>query len=142
MIGQDLNPGANDEHHEEHVEKVLELQPPRKSGIDRGSSLRDAGVLFDEVLDSGEFAQTLRKSDQENQRGCANGYCPEKIDPALADPYVRNNSITRREPMRKHDPVVRRTQSGCHRIVGRRFDVDRVSHRLRFPDVFAVSAVC
>ena len=44
MIGQDLDSGADDEHHEEHIQEVLQLQPPRKAGIDRGRGLRDTRV--------------------------------------------------------------------------------------------------
>ena len=68
MIRQDLDSGADDEHHEEHVQEVLQLQPPRKAGIDRGRGLRDTGVIFDERLDAWKLPQALRKGDQENER--------------------------------------------------------------------------
>jgi hypothetical protein len=37
MVGQYLQAGPRDEQHEEHVQKVLELQPPGKAGVDRRS---------------------------------------------------------------------------------------------------------
>jgi hypothetical protein len=68
VIGQDLNPGANDKHHEEHVQKVLQLQPPRKAGIDRGCGLRDTGVILDEGLDAWKVSQALREGNHDNER--------------------------------------------------------------------------
>ena len=68
VIRQDLDPSANDEHHEKHVQEVLQLQPPRKSGIDRGRSLRDTGVFLDEGLHTLKLSQALRESDEENER--------------------------------------------------------------------------
>ena len=68
MIGQDLDPGADDEHHEEHVQEVLQLQPPRKAGIDRGRGLRDTGVILDEGLHAWKLSQALREGNHENER--------------------------------------------------------------------------
>jgi hypothetical protein len=68
VIRQDLDPGPNDEHHEKHVQEVLQLQPPRKSGIDRWRGLRDARVIIDEGLDAWKLPQALREGDQENER--------------------------------------------------------------------------
>src|SRR6185312_7473352 len=50
MVGQDLQACAHDEQHEEHVQEVLKLQPPRKPRIDRRRALRNAGMLPDECL--------------------------------------------------------------------------------------------
>jgi len=84
MIGQDLDSGADDEHHEEHVQEVLQLQPPRKTGIDRGRGLRDTWVLVDEGLDAWKLPQTLCEGDQENERRRADRYRPQDADPAPA----------------------------------------------------------
>ena len=64
MVGEDLQPGPHYEQHEDHVEEVLELQPPGETGIDRGRRLRDAGVLLDEGDDGGQLAQALRQRDE------------------------------------------------------------------------------
>src|SRR5579872_6442432 len=81
MIGKDLNPGADDEHHEEHVQEVLQLQPPRKARIDRGRGLRDAGVILDEGLDAWKLSQALCEGDQENERHGTDWYRPQDADP-------------------------------------------------------------
>jgi hypothetical protein len=62
VIRQDLDSRADDEHHEEHVQEVLQLQPPRKAGIDRGRSLRDTRVCFDEGLHALKLPQALREA--------------------------------------------------------------------------------
>jgi hypothetical protein len=43
MVGQDLDAGSHDQHHEKHIEKVLQLQPPGEAGIDGWCVLRDPG---------------------------------------------------------------------------------------------------
>ncbi len=53
MVGQDLQAGPHDEQHEEHVQEVLKLQPPRKPRIDGRRGLRDAGMLPDKGLYAG-----------------------------------------------------------------------------------------
>jgi hypothetical protein len=68
VISQDLDSGADDEHHEEHVQEVLQLQPPGKSGIDRGGGLRDAWILLDEGLHALKLSQALREGNHENER--------------------------------------------------------------------------
>jgi hypothetical protein len=68
VTGEDLNPGANDEHHEKHVEEVLQLHPPRKSSIDRGLRLRDTRVSLDKGLHGWMLSQTLGKCGQEDER--------------------------------------------------------------------------
>ena len=46
MVGQDLQAGPHDEQHEEHVQEVLKLQPPREPRVDRWRGLCNAGMLF------------------------------------------------------------------------------------------------
>jgi NADH dehydrogenase len=55
MVGQNLQASPHDEQHEEHVEEVLELQPPGEAGVDRRRGLRDAGMLSDEGLYAGKL---------------------------------------------------------------------------------------
>ena len=66
MIGEDLDSGADNKHHEEHVQEVLQLQPPRKAGVDRRRGLGDAGILLDECLDAGSsrklWARAIRRT--------------------------------------------------------------------------------
>ena len=40
VIGKDLDPSADGEHHEEHVQEVLQLQPPWEAGIDQATAWR------------------------------------------------------------------------------------------------------
>ena len=68
MVGQDLQAGPHDEQHEEHVQEMLELQPPREAGVDRGRRLRDAGMALNEGRHARKLAQALRKRDQAKQR--------------------------------------------------------------------------
>src|SRR6185437_9695424 len=91
VIGQDLNPRANDEHHEEHVQEVLQLQPPRKPGIDRGRELRDTRVILDEGLDAWKFSQALRESNQENESHGSDWQRPQDADPATSYADAGNN---------------------------------------------------
>src|SRR4051812_43236247 len=81
VIGKDLDPGADDEHHEEHVQEVLQLQPPWEAGIDRGRGLRDTGIILDEGLDARKFSQALRESDHENERRRSDRQCRQDADP-------------------------------------------------------------
>src|SRR6185312_14305526 len=133
VIGQDLNPRANDEHHEEHVQEVLQLQPPRKPGIDRGRELRDTRVILDEGLDAWKFSQALRESNQENESHGSDWQRPQDADPATSYADAGNNPLLRRQPLAHDDTIVRRAQSRRDGIVWQTFDLHRVRHTLRSP---------
>jgi hypothetical protein len=90
-MGQDLDSGPDNEQHEEHVDEMLELQPPRKAGIRRWRILGDAGILRDEFLHAGKLAQALRDGDKEDQSPGADRQSPQRADPALADADARDD---------------------------------------------------
>jgi hypothetical protein len=127
MIREDLDPRADDEHHKQHVQEMLCLQPPGEAGIDRRCRLGDPGVGLDECLDARELPQALRKSDQEHQSGCGDWYSPESAEPAPRDTNLGDDARPRWQPMGQDDPVVRGAQGECDRIVRRRLD-DGVRH--------------
>jgi hypothetical protein len=68
VIGQDLQAGPHDEQHEEHVQEMLELQPPREARVHRWGRLRNAGMALNEGRYAWQFAQALRQRDQTEQR--------------------------------------------------------------------------
>src|SRR5665213_1971768 len=110
VIGQDLNSGANDEHHEEHVQEMLQLQPPRKAGIDRGRRLRDARVILDEGLNARKLSQALREGNHEDERRGPDRERPQDADPAPSYADAGNDPLLRRQPLAHDDTVVRRAQ--------------------------------
>src|SRR5581483_1623732 len=61
MIGQNLQSGPHNEQHKEHIEEVLQLQPPREARVDRWPGLRDSWMMHDESCNVGDIAQTLRE---------------------------------------------------------------------------------
>ena len=133
VIGEDLDPGADDEHHEEHVQEVLQLQPPREAGIDRGRGLRDTRVVLDECLNARKAAQALCKGDQENERRGSDRYRPQDADPAPAYADARDDALLRGQPVAHGNAVVRRAQRRRDGTVRRQFDLDRVRHKLGLP---------
>jgi hypothetical protein len=58
VIGQNLNAGAHDEVHEEHVQEVLQAHPPRKARYG-GLRLGDAGVAPNEGFYRRDVTQCL-----------------------------------------------------------------------------------
>ncbi|CAG9932068.1 protein of unknown function [Candidatus Nitrotoga arctica] len=44
MVSEDLYTRADDEHHKEQIEEVLQAQPPGKAGVNRGRGRRCARV--------------------------------------------------------------------------------------------------
>src|SRR5262249_37867173 len=58
MISKDLDAGADDEVHEEHVQEVLHAQPPWKADYGR-LRLRGAGVALDKGFYRGDLTQGL-----------------------------------------------------------------------------------
>ena len=88
MVSEDLQASPHDKQHEKHVKEVLKLQPPREPRIDRRRGLRNAGMVPNECLYVGNFAQALSQGDQAEQRRGGNRQAPQRVDPALsyADP--------------------------------------------------------
>src|SRR5262249_53290735 len=84
VIGQDLDAGAHDEVHEEHVQEVLRAQPPRKAD-DGGLPLGDAGVAPDEGFYRRNITQCLGDGDYDDQRQSCDRYGPQDVDPTVAD---------------------------------------------------------
>jgi hypothetical protein len=106
MVRQNLQASAHDEQHEEHVQEVLKLQPPRKSRIDRRRSLRNAGMLPDECFYAGKFAQALSQGDQAEQRCGGDRQAPQRVDPAPSNADPRRDAVLRRHPVIEADAIV------------------------------------
>ena len=116
MVGQDLEAGPHDEQHEEHVQEVLELQPPWEARVDRRRGLRDAGMLLDEGRHAGKLAQALSKSDQAEERRGSDGQAPQGIYPAPADPNPWGDSLLRSHPVVETQAIVRTAEAGAERL--------------------------
>ncbi len=122
VIGQDLQAGPHDEQHEEHVQEVLELQPPGKARVDRGRRLRDAGMVLNESRHTRKLAQALRERDKAKQRRDADRQRPQRVDPAAPDANAGKNSLLRRHPVIETDAVVRIAETGTERLGRGRLD--------------------
>jgi hypothetical protein len=116
MVGQDLEAGPHDEQHEEHVQEVLELQPPGEARVDRRRGLRDAGMLLDEGRHAGKLAQALSESDQAEERRRADGQAPQGVYPAPADPNPGGDSLLRSHPVVETQAIVRIAEAGAERL--------------------------
>ena len=68
MIGQDLQAGPHDEQHEEHVQEMLDLQPPGKPESTEGANCAMPGMVLNKGHDARKFAQALRQRNQAEQR--------------------------------------------------------------------------
>ena len=116
MIGQDLQAGPHDEQHEEHVEEVLQLQPPGKAGIDGRGGLRDAGMLLNESGNGGKLAQALRDGDEAEQPCYPDWQRPKRTYPAPADADARHDARLRRHPVVETHTIVSASQGGPKRL--------------------------
>jgi len=113
VIGQDLEAGPHDEQHEEHVQEVLELQPPGEARVDRRRGLRDAGMLLDEGRHAGKLAQALSQSDQAEKRSGSDGEAPQGVYPAPANPNPWGDSLLRGV---ETQAIVRIAEAGAERL--------------------------
>jgi hypothetical protein len=68
VIGEDLDPGSDNEDHQEQVEEVLGTHPDRQPNRRLRVRARDAGVPDDESLHRWHGAHTLRASDCGDQK--------------------------------------------------------------------------
>lgn len=112
MVGQDLQAGAHDEQHEEHVQNMLELQPPGEARVYRRRRLRNAWMALNEGDHASKLAQALRQRDQTEQRCSADGQRLQRIDPAAPDPDAWENSMLRRHPVVETDAIIRIAETG------------------------------
>ena len=90
MIGEDLDTGANDEHHQEEIEEMQQTQPQRETRIHRRRGRGAAGVARDECLHAGHRAQLLadRDADDPGERR-PSGIGPQDIDRSATQPNER-----------------------------------------------------
>jgi hypothetical protein len=104
VIGQDdLHAGPDDEQHEDHVEEVLELQPPGKALVDRRGGLGKTNTPAPIGIPHSTLIQRR--------------------------PHPRRYSLLGRQPVAQDETIVRAAQRRFQRISGR--DVLRAfGHRL------------
>src|SRR5579875_1243750 len=70
MVRKNLQAGANDEKHQEQIEKMLPSQPRRKARIvNRHGTL--SGIARDEMRDGGNLPQLLRHRNSDDQKSDA-----------------------------------------------------------------------
>ena len=101
MIREDLQPRADDEHHEHDVEQMLPPQPGWKAGMDcRRITCRGAGELFDERLHPFELPQVLRQRNSDHQSGEPQRNQPQRRKPAAADSHRRHPRLFLRKSAR------------------------------------------
>jgi hypothetical protein len=110
MVGEDLNPGANDEDQQEQIEEMLNAQPRRETR--RGFGVRRvdcAGIPRDEVLHRRLVPKPLRNSDRDDQQHEADRREPEQVEPSATDAHARRDSVHARDrasPRRRVDHVL------------------------------------
>ena len=71
MVGENLQPGPNDEQHEHQVEEVQDPQPARESGVHWGLERTRSGVCLDEGLHHWIVSKMLCYSNSDNEHGSA-----------------------------------------------------------------------
>lgn len=106
MVCEDLQTSPHDKQHEKHVQEVLKLQPPREPRINRRRGLRNAGMLPDECLYAGKFAQALSQGDQAEQRRGGNRQAPQRVDPAPSNADPGRDPALWRHPVAEADAIV------------------------------------
>src|SRR5579864_3004683 len=67
MIGEDLNPCPDDEHHQEEIEEMQQTQPQRETRVHRLRGWGASGIVRDEFLHAGHRTQLLGYGDPKDQ---------------------------------------------------------------------------
>ena len=129
MIGENLDTGADDEHHEEEIEEMQQPQPQRKARVHRLRGRGDTGVARDEFLHAGHRPQLLGDGDSEDQENDDQRYRPQDIDRSAAQTDARDYALLRRQPVALTNTVIRGAQA-CRVVWLRRLArLLRTSHR-------------
>ena len=111
MIGEDLDPCANNEDHQEEIEGMQQTQPQRKSRVHRLRGRRKAGVAHEEVLNARHRAQLLGDRNTEDQESDDERYSPQDVDPSAAQPDAWDHTLLRRQPVAQTKTVIRSAQA-------------------------------
>lgn len=102
VIGEDLDPRANDEGQQEQVEEVLDTNPDRNArALGRDGLRRGTRVAIDEPLHDPGAAHALRSRDCGDEHHQPDGPQPQEIEPTTAtDPNPRGNTAGSRHRAR------------------------------------------
>jgi hypothetical protein len=102
MVGQDLDPRPDDEDHEEQVEEVLGIDPPRQARMPlRRRSRQRAGVAGHEPLHCRHVPQALGAGDGAEEHDEAERHEPQQVEPPFpADSDPRGDAPRRRQRSR------------------------------------------